>query len=241
MSHSPILLFDFDGVVITQKALEYAALKLLKKKFFKFQNIENLRLIDFARLFEEADSKNRIKALIRAYKLYKKYIPSRWRRIFFFMKYRRSYPKYEKYETLKHDVKKVLVKLKANRFPLAIVSNTTEARLKFFRNKLDLDNYFSIYISRDNTPYRKPNPYPILLALKYIKMKYKVPIKKENVYFVGDLPTDIETAKNAGIKSIALLSGHGVKGDLEESNPTIIIKDFKTLLEIEPFKKFILD
>jgi len=241
MSHSPILLFDFDGVVITQKALEYAALKLLKKKFFKFQNIENLRLIDFARLFEEADSKNRIKALIRAYKLYKKYIPSRWRRIFFFMKYRRSYPMYEKYETLKHDLKKVLIKLKANRFPLAIVSNTTEARLKFFRNKLDLDNYFSIYISRDNTPYRKPNPYPILLALKYIKMKYKVPIKKENVYFVGDLPTDIETAKNAGIKSIALLSGHGVKGDLEESNPTIIIKDFKTLLEIEPFKKFILD
>lgn len=241
MSHAPILLFDFDGVIITQKALEYAALKLLKKRFYKFQNIENLRLIDFARLFEEADSKNRIKALIRAYKVYKKYIPSRWRRIFFFMKYRRSYPMYEKYETLKHDLKKVLIKLKANRFPLAIVSNTSEARLKFFRNKLDLDNYFSIYISRDNTPYRKPNPYPILLALKYIKMKYKVPIKKENVYFVGDLPTDIETAKNAGIKSIALLSGHGVKGDLEESNPTIIIKDIKTLLEIEPFKKFILD
>ncbi|MFX0024791.1 MAG: HAD family hydrolase [Candidatus Hermodarchaeota archaeon] len=241
MSHSPILLFDFDGVVITQKALEYAALKLLKKRFYKFQNIENLRLIDFARLFEEADSKNRIKALIRAYKVYNKYIPSRWRRIFFFMKYRRTYPIYEKYETLKHDLKPVLVKLKANGFPLAIVSNTSEARLNFFRNKLDLDNYFSIYISRDNTPYRKPNPYPILLALKYIKMKYKIPIKKDNVYFIGDLPADIETAKNAGINSIALLSGHGLEEDLEESKPTITIQEIKTLLEIEPFKKFILD
>ncbi|MFX0138133.1 MAG: HAD family hydrolase, partial [Candidatus Hodarchaeota archaeon] len=183
----------------------------------------------------------RIKALIRWYKVYKRYIPSRWRRFFFFMKYRRTYPLYEKYETFKHDLKKVLVKLKANGFPLAIVSNTSEARLNFFRNKLDLDKYFSIYITRDDTPFRKPNPYPILLALKHIKMEYKVPIIKENVYFVGDLPTDIDTAKNAGINSIALLSGHGVKGDLEKSKPTFIIQDIKTILEIEPFKKFILD
>jgi phosphoserine phosphatase len=40
MSHPPILFFDFDGVVITQKALEYAALIHLRKDFYKWQNTE---------------------------------------------------------------------------------------------------------------------------------------------------------------------------------------------------------
>lgn len=241
MLNPPVLLFDFDGVIITQKALEYTALKLLKNKFYRFRNIENLRLIDFARLFEEADTENRVKALIRAYKVYKKYIPSKWRRIVFFMKFKRAYPIYEKYETLKPNLEKVLKKLIAKEFPLGIVSNTSEARLNFFKIKLNLDKYFSIYISRDNSPYRKPNPYPVHLALNQIKSKFNFPIIKQNVYFVGDLPTDIETAKNAGIRSIALLSGHGVKEDLEKTKPTIILPNIEALLEFEPIKKFLLD
>lgn len=241
MLNPPILLFDFDGVIITQKALEYTALKLLKNKFFKFRNVRDLRLIDFARLFEEADSKNRIKALIRAYKVYKRYIPSRWRRILFFLKFKRTYPQYERYETLKPNLENVLKKLKANRIPMGIVTNTSEVRLNFFKTILNLDNFFSVYISRDNSSYRKPNPYPIFLALNQIKTIYSCSITKNNVYFVGDLPTDIETAKNAGIKSIALLSGHGTKEDLEESNPTIILQNIESLLEFEPIKKFLLD
>ena len=58
MSHQPIILFDFDGIIITQKSLEYTASFFLKKRFYNWKNIENLRLIDFARIFEEADSKN---------------------------------------------------------------------------------------------------------------------------------------------------------------------------------------
>ena len=63
MSDSPILLFDFDGVIITQKALEYTALIKLKLKFYRWQNIDGLRLIDLARIFEQSDSSNRIKSM----------------------------------------------------------------------------------------------------------------------------------------------------------------------------------
>ncbi|MFX1498169.1 MAG: HAD family hydrolase [Promethearchaeota archaeon] len=241
MLNPPILLFDFDGVIITQKALEYTALKLLKSKFYKFKNIRELRLIDIARLFEEADEKNRIKALIRVYKSYKRYIPSKWKRIIFFFKFKRTYPQYEKYETLKPNMENILKKLKANKIPMGIVSNTSTNRLNFFRSLLNLDKFFSVYISRDNSSYRKPNPYPIILALEQIKTIYNYSIKKNNVYFVGDLPADIETAKNAGIKSIALLSGHGAKKDLEESNPTVILESIEFLLEFEPIKKFLLN
>jgi len=92
MTHPLILLFDFDGVVITQKALEFTASVYLKKRFYNWRNTESLRLIDIARIFEEADSNNRLKAIFNVYRAYKRYIPSRWKRILFFIKFRRTYP-----------------------------------------------------------------------------------------------------------------------------------------------------
>ncbi|MFW9990082.1 MAG: HAD family hydrolase, partial [Candidatus Odinarchaeota archaeon] len=128
-----------------------------------------------------------------------------------------------------------------NNFVLGIVSNTSKRRLDFFRQKLKLDNFFSFYVTRDDTPFRKPSPYPIIIALKKIKKNYNYSIKKENVYYVGDLPADIECAKNAQIKSIALLSGHGTNKGLENSDPTLLLQDIKKILEIKDFKKFLLD
>ena len=241
MIHPLILLFDFDGVVITQKALEFTALMYLKKRFYNWKNTEALRLIDFARLFEEADSSNKLKAFFNIYRIYKKYIPSRWKRILFFIKFRKTFPKYEKYETLKPNLESILKEFKRRGVIFGIVSNTSGERLEFFRNKLKLDDFFSVFISRDDTPIRKPHGYPVIVALKQIKQVLKVPIDKDSVYFIGDLPTDIECAINAGVKSIALLSGHGTKVDLEMANPSIILREIKDILEIDPFKKLLLD
>jgi HAD superfamily hydrolase (TIGR01549 family) len=241
MSHSPIVLFDFDGVIITQKALEYTASIFLKKGFYKWRNIEKLRRIDLARMFEEADSKNRIKALLRIIKVYKQFIPSLWKRVLFFIKFRRTFPKYEKYETLKPNLEEVLTKFKEHNFISGIVSNTSKNRLERFIEKFELTKYFSVFISRDDTPYRKPSAFPIYAALKIIKRKFNISIENNNVYYVGDLPHDIQCAKNAGVRSIALLSGHGSKDSLENSHPTFIFEDVKDLLEVEVFKKFLLD
>jgi len=241
MSHQPIILFDFDGIIITQKSLEYTASLFLKKRFYKWKNTESLRLIDFARIFEEADSKNRIKALLRIIKEYKTYIPSLWKRLLFFIKFRRTYPKYEEYETLKPSLEDVLIKLKKGSFILGVVSNTSGERMKNFIKKFNLERFFSVFISRDDTPYRKPDPYPIYVALREIKKKFKIPIEKENVYYIGDLPHDILCAKNAEINSIASLSGHGTEKSLRNSHPTFLIQDSKDLIDLEPFKKFLLD
>ncbi len=241
MSSPPIILFDFDGVIITQKSLEYTASVFRKKKFYKWNGIDNLRLIDFARLFEESDVKNKMRAFIKIIKIYKPYLPSRWRRILFFVKFRRFYPHYEKYETLKPKLGKILQQLKSCGFHMGIVSNTSGKRLSAFRSKLNLDAYFSVFISRDDTHSRKPSPYPIFDALIKIKKQSKITIERNNVFYVGDLPHDIECAKNAGVKSIANLSGHGTKEDLKKSNPTYLIPDTKDLIDIEDFKKYLLD
>jgi len=241
MTHPPILLFDFDGVVITQKALEFTASVYLKKGFYNWRNTESLRLIDIARIFEESDSSNKLKAFFNIYRAYKRYIPKRWKRILFFIKFRRTYPKYEKYETLKPNLERILKELKKHQVIFGIVSNTSGERLELFRKRLNLDAFFSVYVSRDDTAVRKPHGHPVLVALKQIKPFLKVPIDKNNVYLIGDLPTDIECALNAGVKSIALLSGHGTETGLEMANPSFILREIKDILELDPFKKLLLD
>jgi len=240
MAHPPILLFDFDGCVITQKSLEYTALVHLKKEFYNWRNTESLRLIDIARLFEEADSKNKIKAIINVYRVFKNYIPSRWKRVLFFIRFRRMYPRYEIYETLKPKLREILADLQKCGVKFGIVSNTSGERLSLFRYKLNLNEYFSAYVSRDDTPERKPHGHPVIIALQLLRKELGAPIDKKNVYLIGDLPTDIECAHNAGIKSIALLSGHGTKLSLEKANPTIILRDIEDIIEIDPFKKLLL-
>lgn len=239
-----IILFDFDGCVITQRALEYTALILLRKKGYGWKNTSKMNLIDFARLFEESDSNSKYIAMRNLYKTYKTFIPNRVKRLLFFIEFSRYYQFYEPYyEELKPNLREILIKLKKCDVPLAIASNTGRERIEFFREKLGLDKYFDVYLSREDYPdWKKPHPYPIILALAKLKRKLGLgQINKSKVFYIGDLPSDIQSANAAGVNSIALLSGHGRKRDLEKQNPTYTIRDIADLQSLNPFKKFLLN
>lgn len=241
---SPIILFDFDGVIITQRALEHTALILSRDKWYQWQNTSELRLIDYARLFEESDASGKRKSMIQLYKNYKPFIPNRIKRLIFFNRFNKLYQKLEQeYDELNPGLDDIIKRLKNLNVPLGIVSNTSRKRIQYFKKKLDLDKYFSIFIAReDSKRFKKPHPYPILFALVKLKRIFNLKsVNKQEVFFIGDLPSDIYSARAAGVKSIALLSGHGKKGDLEKANPSFIIKSMKELKNIDPFKKFLLD
>lgn len=57
-------------------------------------------------------------------------------------------------------------------------------------------------------------------------------INKRETVFVGDTSHDIETAKFAGIKSIAVLSGFGTKESLEKQKPDYLIEKISELPEL---------
>ena len=202
-----------------------------------------MRLIDFTLLFERSDSTYRLKSLLRIYRIYSYFIPRIWKRSLFFIKFNHDYRRFEKiYDEIKPGLEEILTKLKEKGIPLGIITNTEKKRLRYFKRKFQLEKYFSIFITRDDVPINKPHPYPILFALKNIKQDYKYKkIDKNDVYYIGDLPTDIKCAKSAGVNSIALLSGHGRKKGLERSNPTFFLQDIRSLLDLECFKKLLLD
>lgn len=65
---------------------------------------------------------------------------------------------------------------------------------------------------RVNCTCRKPKPGMILDAAK----KYDLDLS--TAFFVGDKATDVETGKNAGVKTILVLSGQG-KDEISKINP----------------------
>ena len=57
-------------------------------------------------------------------------------------------------------------------------------------------------------------------------------IDRSRVAFVGDLIPDVQAAQRAKIKSIAVLSGHSIREELEFYNPDFIIPDINYIPKI---------
>lgn len=105
-----------------------------------------------------------------------------------------------------------------------IVSNKRD---EFIRKILKFHNiygYFPEILGGDTSPCLKPDPCAILALLK----KYKV--NPGRTIFVGDMKVDIETGKNAGIRTCGVTYGFDGKDKLLESSPDILVDD---LLELK--------
>ena len=97
----------------------------------------------------------------------------------------------------------ILSFLKENKIPNYVFTHrgiTTESVLK----NIGLFDFFDEIVTSLNKFQRKPNPE----GIDYIINKYK--LDKDNTYYVGDRPIDIDCANNAGIKSIMFIPQNSV-------------------------------
>lgn len=83
-------------------------------------------------------------------------------------------------------------------------------------------NGFSDYIDyklfHDDITYPKPHPESILMAMEHLGAT------KHTAVMIGDSVVDVHAGKNAGIKTIGVLTGFDKK-ILKQSNPDILLKD----------------
>ena len=102
---------------------------------------------------------------------------------------------------------------------LGIVTTKTARYSKILLEYMDVMKYFEVLIGREDVQNPKPHHEPIMKALTFMKTPFH-----EDIYMIGDTILDLESAKNANIKGVGVLSGYGKKEELEKYT-NLIAKD----------------
>ncbi len=136
----------------------------------------------------------------------------------------------EKGSELYPDVRETLRMLKESGLRLGIVTNKPTQFLPDLLDELHLTALFDLVLGADDVAMKKPHPAP------FFKVLGEWGLLQSELLFVGDSRNDIEAAKAAGIASVGLTYGYNFGVPLADSNPTYLIRDFKSLLQIEPVK-----
>lgn len=108
---------------------------------------------------------------------------------------------------------------------IAVVSNKPhEFTVEVVKNYFG-DRFKAVYGHKKNTK-EKPDPWAVLEVIEKFK------INKDECLYVGDSEVDINTAKNAGVKSVGVEWGFRGKGELESAGANYIVNKPEQILEI---------
>ena len=130
--------------------------------------------------------------------------------------------------TLFDGMYELISELKKKAYNIGIVTSRTRDTTLTGLEKFNLDKYVDNIVSCDDTNKHKPDPEPVLIALKNFG------ISEKEAIMVGDSMFDILCAKNAGVKSV--LVDWAIAVTEEDKNgpnkPEYIIKEANDLFEI---------
>lgn len=110
-------------------------------------------------------------------------------------------------------VGETLAELQRRGHPMGVVTSKSNEMMDRGLEYLGLDRFMKTMIGHDSCHIHKPEPFPVLLALK--ELGYSA---GESV-FVGDSPHDIMSGNAAGVISIAALWGPFTKEQLAPCRP----------------------
>ena len=99
-------------------------------------------------------------------------------------------------------VEKTLAALAADGIPLGICTNKPHEMSVLVLEALGLDRYFASVIGAGMLPVRKPDRRHLEAVMT------EIGASAASAVYVGDSPTDVETARNAGVRMIAVSYGY---------------------------------
>lgn len=120
----------------------------------------------------------------------------------------------------------ILRKIKHAEILTGIVTNSGRAPVESVVKEFGFEPYLSILITRNEMPKLKPYPDGLLLAMKELRVT-----PEESVY-VGDSTIDIEAAKIAKMKCVAVSTGLYQIETLRKYSPDYAIKSLTELEDI---------
>ncbi|MDO4378904.1 MAG: prolipoprotein diacylglyceryl transferase [Erysipelotrichia bacterium] len=123
-------------------------------------------------------------------------------------------------------VKVLLDYLKENKYKIAIASSKTTETVKLGLQVSGLTDYFTTIVGVEQVYQPKPDKEILEKTLKEIKGEFT------NAVYVGDSPTDIMCAKNAGVYSVGLTSNKLKVDELKAAGPNELIDDMGQMIEL---------
>ncbi len=128
-------------------------------------------------------------------------------------------------------VSELLKQLNDSEIPLGMVTGRHSRDLHIMLEAHNLQSHFNIMVSDDQVSLPKPNPEGIFKAAKHLG------ILPQNTLYIGDSPSDVEAAHNAGATAIAVVwDPHANREALSEKKPKYLIEDPQEIWDI--FKTF---
>ncbi|MBX7174914.1 MAG: HAD-IA family hydrolase [Pyrinomonadaceae bacterium] len=112
---------------------------------------------------------------------------------------------------------------KLSEFPKAVVTNKPHDFSVKILEGLGIAQHFSLVVGGDTFPERKPSPVPLLCAIE------KLGFTSEESLMIGDSWVDIETGKNANVKTCGCVFGFRGRDELEKAGADYLIEKFSDL------------
>ena len=130
--------------------------------------------------------------------------------------------------TVCRNVPELLRYLKDNGYEMAIASSKKRETVELGLQCCNIREYFDVIIGVEDVEKPKPDKETIVKA--YSQLGYG----PDNVIYVGDSTSDVASAKNAGVFSIAVVANELKRNELADSKPNRLIDD---MIEIEDILK----
>jgi HAD superfamily hydrolase (TIGR01509 family) len=111
----------------------------------------------------------------------------------------------------------------ARRVTLGIVSSGSRSRVRKQIRDFNLAAYFSTCVCAEDPARRKPNPAPLKLALRRLRLPPK------DCVYVGDAPEDIEMARRAGVRSIGVRGPFPTAARVLAARPNLMLNSIAEL------------
>lgn len=121
--------------------------------------------------------------------------------------------------------RRVLQRL-ARRHKLGLVTSGDRVRVCRQLRKFNLTRTFRSRVCAGDTPEKKPHPAPLLMALEQMKLQ------AEQCVYVGDTPEDLEMARAAGVRAIAVLGPFPTEKRVRAAKPEFLLKKLSDLPEL---------
>jgi len=112
------------------------------------------------------------------------------------------------------------------RYKLGLVTSGDRDRVMRQLREFELTRSFRVRVCGGDTREKKPHPAPLRKALKAIQ------VPASRAIYVGDTPEDLEMARAAGVRAVAVLGPFPTETRLRAARPEFLLSDLRELPEL---------